>query len=66
MGAEMTEDIGPRRPCEIVPTEMGDRGEGASLSYGTERSSRSSPDSEGWRDLYVLLFLPKILSIVTE
>lgn len=52
MGAEMTEDIGaPRKPCEIVPTGIGDRGEGPSLSYGTERSSRSRPDSEGWRDL---------------
>ena len=54
MGAEMADvvvGLPLRRPCEIVPTGTGDRGEGPSLSYGTDRSLRSRPDNEGCLDL---------------
>jgi hypothetical protein len=39
IGADML-DV-PRRPCEMVLTGIGERGEGPSLSYGTDLSFRS-------------------------
>jgi hypothetical protein len=58
IGADM---LDVRRPCEIVLTGIGERGEGPNLSYGTDLSFRSRPDKELWRGRD--FFLPKMLSI---
>jgi hypothetical protein len=62
MGAEMV--LAPRRPCETVLTGTGERGDGPSLSYGTDLSLRSCPETEDCRGL--LFFLPKMVSIFAE
>lgn len=67
IGAEMAEVVGAlRRPCETVPTGIGERGDGPNLSYGMDDPSRSRPVIEGCRDLWSLFFRPKKLSIVAE
>lgn len=52
IGADITAVLGAfRRPCDTVPTGIGERGEGASLSYGIEDSSKLRPETDGCLDL---------------
>lgn len=54
IGAEITLGTEPRRACEVVPTWMGERGEGASSSYGLEAPSSEAVDTEDWRARFLL------------